>query len=61
MKTDPSNARGFYQSINDILKAFKAGQIDGAMQKLNAILPEARRVVKEHEARVGLIYKDIAR
>jgi len=61
MESNPSKAPKFYQSIEDILKAYKKDDPDRAETLIQEIMPEAYRVVKNYEARSAKIYKDITR
>jgi hypothetical protein len=59
METNPSKAPKFYQSIENILKAFKKNEPEKAMTIIKEIMPETYQIVDEYEARAGKVYKDI--
>lgn len=59
METNPSKAPRFYQSIENILKAFKRNEAEKAVTMIKEIIPEAYQIVDEYEARTGKVYKDI--
>ncbi|OQX14411.1 MAG: hypothetical protein BWK80_41845 [Desulfobacteraceae bacterium IS3] len=59
METNPSKAPKFYQSIENILKAFKKNEPEKAMTMIKEIMPETYQIVDEYEARAGKVYKDI--
>ncbi|OQY59488.1 MAG: hypothetical protein B6245_06475 [Desulfobacteraceae bacterium 4572_88] len=59
METDPSKAPKFYQSIENILAAYKRNATDKAVSLIREIMPEAYGVVDKYEARSSKIHKDI--
>lgn len=58
---DPAKAPKFFRAVKEILKAFGEGNPDKAKHLLDGIVPEADDIVAEHESKIGVIYKDIAR
>ncbi len=61
MENNPSKAPKFYQSIENILKAYKQDEPDKAVSLIKAIMPEANRILMDYESRSGTIYKDITK
>ncbi len=61
MENNPSKAPKFYQTVENILKAYKKDDSDKAASLIKEIMPEAYGVVKEYEARSTMIYKDITK
>ena len=58
---DPSKAAVFFRAIRDILDAFKNENTSNALELFEKILPKAMDVINAHEAKTGIIYKDITR
>jgi len=58
---DPSKASEFFRAINDILKAFKEDNASKASELFANIFPKAMEVIRAHEAKTGIIHKDITR
>ncbi|RLB31438.1 MAG: hypothetical protein DRG87_02450 [Deltaproteobacteria bacterium] len=61
MKSDPAKAPKFFRYIDDIIKAFGEGDPHRASGLLEEIWPEASAIVKDFEAKPGVIYKDITK
>jgi molecular chaperone DnaK len=59
MENNPSKAPKFYQSIENILSAYKRNDVKKATALLEEIMPDTYKIVEEYEARSGKIYKDI--
>lgn len=59
MENNPSKAPKFYQSIENILSAYKRNDVKKATVLLEEIMPDTYKIVEEYEARSGKIYKDI--
>jgi len=61
METNPSKAPRFYQSIHNILDAFTRKDEEKAFNLIKDIMPDTYDVIKAHESKSGVIYKDIKR
>ncbi len=61
METNPSKAPRFYQSIHNILDAFTKKDEEKAFALIKDIMPDTYDVIKAHESKSGVIYKDITR
>ncbi|QTA89234.1 Hsp70 family protein [Desulfonema magnum] len=61
MENNPSKAPKFYQSIENILGAYKRDDIKKAADLIEEIMPETYKVVEEYESKAGRIYKDITK
>ncbi len=61
MENNPSKAPKFYQSIENILGAYKQDDIKKAADLIEEIMPETYKVVEEYESKAGRIYKDITK
>ncbi|MCP4111978.1 MAG: Hsp70 family protein [Desulfobacteraceae bacterium] len=60
-ETNPSKAPRFFQSINDILGAFKERDEEKAISIIQEVMPEVEKVVKNHHTKSGMIHKDITK
>ncbi|MFH1491378.1 MAG: Hsp70 family protein [Pseudomonadota bacterium] len=61
METDPAKAPKYFRAVEDILNAYRNGDLKEAHRIQEEILSEVYDIVDQYESKTGIVYKDITR